>query len=173
MKKETKLTLWGIADELNALDELLKLDQGEITKEMEELQSEAQVLLEQKVDSCCGFVDMEKNNIAAAKDRIKELQNFVKSKENKIKNFENFVKSCMEKTGKDIFNGDFRQIKLRKPTDIVVIQDENKIPMEYTVVETTVKIKKAEIKKALKNGEKIEGASLMKGNSSVIMGLKK
>jgi len=171
-KQKTALSLWGISDELNALNELLILDQGEVSEELEQLQSEAQILLEQKTDSCVGYCEYEKNNIAVAKEKITELRDFIKHKENKIKNFESFVHSCLEKTGKEIFVGEFKQIKLRKASDIVVIDDENKIPMEYTVVETVVKIKKAEIKKALKSGE-IAGAHLAKGKQSVMMGLKK
>jgi len=170
---KTALSLWGISEELKALDDLLMLDQGEISDELEQLQNEAQLLLEQKVDGCVGFFDYEKNNIAVAKEKIAELRDFIKHKENKIKNFEIFVKACMDKTGKAIFQGEFKQIKLRKPSDIVVIENEDEVPMEFQVVETTVKIKKAEIKKALKNGDDIPGATLQKGNASLLMGLKK
>ena len=173
MNDKTKLTLWGIADELNALNDLLMLDEGEISEELEQLQNEAQLLLEQKTDSCVGYIEYEKSNIDIAKEKIKQLREFINHKENKINNFENFVKDCLHKTGKEIFQGESKQIKLRKPSDVVIIENENDIPAEFTVVETKVKIKKAEIKKELKAGNEVSGAKLEKGKSSILFGLKK
>lgn len=169
---EKKLSLWDLSSELVALNELMEIDGGEITEEFEELEKSAMNELELKVDGCCEFVERNSADINAAKERIKLLRDFIKFKENKNARFEEFVKACLEKTKKASFVGQFKEIKLRKPSNIVIIDDENLIPMEFSVVETIVKIKKVEIKKALKTG-KVPGARLEKGKVSVLMGLRK
>lgn len=172
-EKKVALSLWSIADEMNALDELLAMEGGEITEEYEVLEQEVIGMLRLKTDSVIGYIEYLKNNVDVAKDKIAGLNDFKKVTENKLKRFEQMVRDCFDKMEIESFKGDFKEIKRRKPVDIVVIDDENEIPMEFQVVETSVKIKKAEIKKALKNGEKVPGAYLKKGLPGVMTGIRK
>lgn len=170
---DTKLTLWGISDELEALDKLSEMDSGEITEEFEQLQDEAMHLLQLKVDSTVGYLQMEENNIAAAKEKISEFKAFIKTKENKIKFYHDFIKSCLDRTGKTSFDGEFKQLKLRKPLDVLKTIDAKKAPLKYLTVIKTTKIDNAQIKKDIKAGEKVDGYELIKGEPGLIVGLKK
>ena len=175
-KKEidsTRITLWGIEDELESLEQLVAMEGGEITPEYEKLELEVQALLRDKVDSCTGWLDMERNNIEAAKTRIKSLQEYTKVKENKINRFENFIKSCLSRSDKKTYQGNFTEIKFRKPTKVVIIDNEDLIPMQFQKVETVITVKKAEIKKVLQKGEIVEGAHLKTNEPNLIIGLKK
>jgi len=168
------LTLYGITEEMQALDSLLEMDQGEITEKYEVLEQQIANTMMHKTDSCVGFIEKEKDYILLAEDKIAALQDFVKSKQNKISRFEDYVKLCLEKTGQKSFEGQMKQIKLRKPAQVLFIDDENKIPPQYTKVETKVTIDKKLLKADIKSGEiTIEGVSLVDGKTSVILGLKK
>lgn len=157
--QDKELSLWGITEKMVELEEMLIVNEGEITEESEMVQKNMEILLSLKVDSCVGFVQYEENNIEVAKQKMKELKSYITFKENKLERFDSLVKSCMAKMNKDIFKGEYKQIKLKKASQVISIEDENSIPMIYTQVETTTKIKKAEIKKAIKNGYRLEALS--------------
>ena len=168
----SELKLYEIADEVLALDKLLEFDGGEITPEFEELEAKAMAILSSKVDSCVEYVNREKDLIALASERIKQLQEFKKSKENKLSRFNDYVENVLKKTNQQCLNGKLNQIKIRKPSQVLVIENEDAVPVEFTTVEQIVKIDKASLKEAVKSGEvDIEGISLQDGKTSLIFGL--
>ena len=170
----SELTLYGITEEILKLDEILEKDAGEITDEYLARLNEITPLLTKKVDGCVGNINREKDLIKAAKDRITALRDFIKAKETKIENFNIYVAFCLEKTGEKSFDGELHQIKLRKPSQVVEILNENKLPGECIIVETITKIDKKKVKELIKNGEMDTGvARLIDGKISVILGLKK
>ncbi len=163
------LTLYGITKEMNQLEDLLFQSEGEVTQEVEEVQDKIQELLIHKVDGCAGYIEKQKDLIAIAKEKKKELDKFIKTKENAIESFSNYVKFCLQRTGKEKFTGLRREIYLRKPQKKVEILDQEKLPIQFIEIEKKVKVKTAEIKKALKEG-KVEGAKLVDGKISVVFG---
>lgn len=166
------LSLYQITEELTALDDLLELEGGEITDEYEDLEKTVMHLMETKVDGCVEYVNREKDLISLGEAKVKELQEFVKARKRKIERFSEYVKLVLERTGSSSLTGALNQIKLRKPAQVLVIEDESAVPMEYTTVETVVKIDKAGLKKAVKAGEvNHPKLRLEDGKSSLIFGL--
>ena len=65
--------------------------------------------------------------------------------------------------------GDFGSISIRKPSQVLLIENESRIPEEFCHYEK--KINNAAVKEALKEGQ-VEGARLVDGKRSVMIKLK-
>ncbi|MBR5202899.1 MAG: siphovirus Gp157 family protein [Clostridia bacterium] len=94
---------------------------------------------------------------------VKEQQALAKRKkslEARIDRMRKSVENSMLLFGQDKFETTKVVFSFRKSTQ-VNIEDESKIPAQYTSVVTTIKVDKNSIKEALKNGEIVEGASLL------------
>lgn len=167
------LSLYGITEEFEALNELLDESGGEVSESHEQLIEYVESLLTAKVDGIKEWHDQQADLIKLAADRIKALQAYKKSIENRLSRFDNYVGMCLEKTGRAKFEGSMCEVKARKPAKAVEITDESAIPMEFTQVETVVKVLKSEIKDALKLGKDVPGAKLVDGKTSLIFGYKK
>lgn len=163
------ITLYGITEEMQALEAILEQDQGEISDDSQELIEQVETMLMNKVDDCVGFIEKQKDLVKLAKERKKQLDDFIKTTNNKVDRFNDYVKICLEKTGKKEFNGKLKNLKLRKPSKQVNILDETKIPIEFVTIEHVKKINKADIKKAMKDGP-IDGVELVDGKTSVVIG---
>lgn len=164
-----KISLYEITQEFDALDELLALEEGEYTNEIESLESQIGSLLSSKTDACVEYRQSRKDLVELAKNRKKQLDEFIKIETSKIERFENNIMFCMEKMDVKKIEGQLHKITIRKPSKKVIITDEDKIPSEYVDVEVVRKIKKTEISKALKADEKIEGAELVEGKKSLLI----
>lgn len=66
-----KLSLYNIGEEVEALDRLTQELGGEVTPELEDLQKECAEMIASKTDSFVAFSEMLQDDIALAKDRIK------------------------------------------------------------------------------------------------------
>ena len=166
------LTLYGITEEMEALEQLLEMDEGEIKEDWERLEGELLKLLNGKVDATCGYVQKLKDMVEAAKAQKKRLDDFIKSKENKIDRLGEYVQFCLEKTGRDKFTGELYEMKVRKPSKVLLIDDEKNIPLEFTESIQTIKIDKASLKKWVQAGNAAEGIRLVDGKKSVMFKLR-
>jgi len=165
-----KISLYDIADEVSALGEMIcNQDAGEITEDHDELERSITALLEAKTDSCVHFIQKMKDDISLADDHIKRLGQFKKSRKNAIASFSNYAGICMQKLGVKKLLGVMGEVTKRKPTEVVEITDEKKVPTEFITVETIIKIDKVALKKALKNGEveQTDGLRLTEGKESI------
>lgn len=161
-----KISLYQITEEFKALDELLEQEGGEISDASEELESSIAQLLTSKVDACVEYRIQEKDLIELAKQRIKQLQDFVKTKENKVKRYDEYIITCLERLDTKKVEGQLHSISIRKPSVSVNILDQDKIPAEYVTVETVIKIDKNKIRKALEDAP-VEGATLVSEKKSL------
>ena len=75
------------------------------------------------------------------------------------------VKSTMQTMGIDSLKGHELEFKIRNNPASVDILDESLIPPEFTDLVMTTKIKKNEIKDALKDGKEVPGARLIQRQS--------
>ena len=166
------LSLYGIAEEEEAILGLLEMDQGEISEEHEKLKEEIETLIKNKTDSIVGFHQRLGDEIANAKERIKEIQEFVHSRENAMKRLCDYAGSYLMQTGTQGIVGDIFEIRLRKPSKVLKITNEELVPLEYTESETVVKIDKKGLKAAIKGGEIIKGIYLADGAQSISFGKK-
>lgn len=98
---------------------------------------------------------------------IKRLQDMKKSVENRDKSLREYLKTNMQATGTTNIKCDLFNITLAKGRQIAVIQDESKLPDEYTSVKTTITPDKKKILDDLKEGVSIPGAALSVSTESL------
>lgn len=124
--------------------------------------------LAQKTDQVAAFRDSLDHFVDYLNDKISELKERKEQYENKIIKFDEYVANCLAIQDRKEFTGKLYKISKRKPSQIVEIFDESKIPLEFVKVpEPKPTVMKAEISKALKQGEIIEGARLVDGKISI------
>lgn len=162
------LSLYEITNEFKKLDELLEQSGGEVDESFELLEAEISALLTSKVDACVGYRERELDYVELAKKRIKQLQEFIKTKENKMSRFDGYIMQCMERFGKTELLGALRSIKTRKPSRSVVIENQDIIPAEFVTIVQDIKISKKEISDAIKSGREVPGASLVSGKPTLM-----
>lgn len=162
------LSLYNITDELDALESLLEMDQGEITDDHQELIDQVNSMISSKTDSVVGFSQYLEDQIKNAKAKKDEVSQFIRVRENAIKRLKDYVGNCLDKSGEKSFSGELYEIKERKPSKVLSIQNEDQVPVEFTTVETVVKIDKARLKKAVQSGDvDIDGISIIDGARSI------
>jgi len=98
------------------------------------------------------------------------MQDFKRARENAIERLKDYAYKAMQHMGKDKITGEMGSISIRKPSQVVQIDDESKIPNEFVFFAKS--IEKAKLKEALKHGEIIEGARLVDGSRSITIKLK-
>ncbi|MCH8156814.1 MAG: hypothetical protein IID18_03520, partial [Nitrospinae bacterium] len=72
------LSLYGITDELSALEQILESEAGELSDEWVQMLNEITPILEHKVDGCVGFYNKEKDLIKLAREKARELQEYAR-----------------------------------------------------------------------------------------------
>ena len=121
-----------------------------------------------KTDQVAHFRESLVNYDLLLESKIKELKDRQLSINNKIEKFDEYVLNCMNIQQKDEFIGSFCKISKRKPVKAVEIFDETLVPIEFVrIPEVKPMIMKAEISKALKAGEIVDGARLVDGKISL------
>lgn len=125
--------------------------------------------LTQKTDQVAHFRESLEQFVEYLNSKISELKERKDFYERKIEKFDQYVSDCLSIQDKKEFSGQLYKIQKRKPSQVVEIYDESKIPIEFIKIpEPKPQIMKAEIKDALKNGEIIEGARLAEGKTTIV-----
>lgn len=104
-----------------------------------------------------------KGDINTLKERETALSKRRKSYENKIKSLQNYMLDSMKFKGETKFKTEEFTYFIRK-SETTQIEDENVIPEKYKV-EQAPKIDKTQIKKDIKAGIEVAGASLVENES--------
>ncbi|PWZ96929.1 hypothetical protein DD865_03230, partial [Staphylococcus pseudintermedius] len=104
-----------------------------------------------------------KGDINTLKERETALSKRRKSYENKIKSLQNYMLDSMKYKGETKFKTEEFTYFIRK-SETTQIEDENVIPEKYKV-EQAPKIDKTQIKKDIKAGIEVAGASLVENES--------
>ena len=154
----SNLSLYDITEEKEAITALLEMDQGEVTEDHETLITQVEQMIALKTDRVVGFYNY----------LTDEITGFIKVREAAQKRLKDYVADCMAKLKVKSFEGDFYEIKERKPSKVLHINHESLVPVDYTTVETVVKVNKAELKEAIKSGTiTVEGIDLVDGDRSI------
>ncbi|HDV6036251.1 TPA: siphovirus Gp157 family protein [Staphylococcus pseudintermedius] len=104
-----------------------------------------------------------KGDINTLKEREMALSKRRKSYESKIKSLQNYMLDSMKFKGETKFKTEEFTYFIRK-SDSTQIDDENAIPEKYKI-EQAPKINKTQIKKDIKAGIEVKGASLVENES--------
>lgn len=153
MANDARLTVYDIATEIRALNELIEMDAGEITEAHEELMTQVYDLCASKTDNVCAWVKHQEDQIDLADKKIKELQEFKKFRNNAIERVKNYAGDALQHAGTKKFRGEIYEIVERAPVPVLEILNEDDVPVEFTTVETAIKIDKTALKKAVKEGK--------------------
>ena len=162
-----KVVLYDLATEMNALDELLKMDGGEITKEREELEKELLETISLKVDAYIGYTSNLEDEILAAEKRVAQLKVFISVRENAITRIKAYALRALENAKVMKFKGQFGEISTRKPTKVLKINDEKNIPINFLITKRETKIDGKGLKSYLISGKKVEGCEIVDGKKSI------
>lgn len=118
--------------------------------------------------SCEWFIKMQRNAEADAERFKAEKDAFAKKQkeaEVRSKRFKERIKEAMMLTNQQKVDTGLFKLSLRK-TESVTISDPSNLPDEFLKVK--VEPNKAEIKKAIKNGQVVFGAELTEGRSVIV-----
>ena len=151
--------LEGIYAQLQAMD----LDDETFNDTLESIDFEGNF-----AQSCEWFIKMQRNAEADAERFKAEKDAFAKKQkeaEARAERFKERIKEAMMLTNQQKVDTGLFKLSLRK-TKSVTISDLSKLPVEFLKVK--VEPNKAEIKKAIKNGQVVLGAELTEGRSVIV-----
>lgn len=175
-KKNEVVYLHDLKNEFLDLMEIFDDVGGELTEELEEKYKKVQEAIAKETDDIANWIDFQDSVISLAKERTARLQKLIKQVELRVSNFENYMGGCIKQMNTDRIEGLTRTIKLRAPSDVVYIENENDLPFEYLVTPEPQKAKPDLnlIKDAIKKGELVPGATIVKSKKiTFLYGYKK
>lgn len=165
---QNNLTLYSLSKDLEQLqNELLESadeETGELDNKIVEAVDKLQGTFEEKavkVAMVYKNFDSFLTSIEAEEKRLKALKEKVEREKERV---EKYITRACETTGTTRIEGVQATISFRK-SEKVVVDNESLIPEEFMKVKTTYEPDKTKIKKAIKNGEEVLGASLQTTNN--------
>ena len=141
---------------------------GDLTDE--QLKEALVALEESKVEKCGNaicYLNMLKHGIEDMKAEEKRINTMRKALENRAKNLENAFAYVLKNMGDKEVITKYGVMKLRKNPASVVVDDITKIDSKYTRQKIQIDVDKVAIKKAIKNGEKVDGVHIEQGEKLV------
>ena len=169
----TEKALYKLTDETLELERQLEENGGELTEEALATYEDLLVKYPQKIDSVYGVMLKKKDQIDALKAKMKEMETefkaIIKGHENSVAWLESYLISQIEKTEKSIIGGELKNYKVKKPKQVLKIDSEENIPLEFFVTKKVTAIDKKGLLLHIKaeDAEKIEGVSLVDGKKSI------
>lgn len=155
------MSLYAIASDFEAVlngSMIVDEESGEILFDSSNL-DELEMAFNDKLENCGLYIKNQEAECEAIKNEIKALQGRLKAKEGRILRLRQYVLDCMEMTGQKRLETARVALSQRK-SDFIEILDESMIPEDYKEYVETIKVSKADLKKAMKAGEDIAGAEL-------------
>lgn len=159
-------SLYKMTSEFQILTEMLEDEtapQDEIGKALIALQSD----IVTKAENGMAYMAKLEEVIAGAKAEKKRIDAFIKAMESRKKRIEGAYIYALKTLGTDAILTNKGEMKVRKNPPSVVIDDVAKIPTEFQKQKIDVTIDKVALKKAIQNGEKVDGAHIEQGEKLV------
>jgi hypothetical protein len=141
---------------------------GELTQE--DFQQALAELEQSKVEKCGNaicYLNMRKQAIEAMKAEEKRISTQRKMLEKGNKSLEEAFAYVLKNMGDKEVITRYGVMKVRKNPPSVVIDDLSKVPTKFQHQKIEVTIDKTAIKKAIQNGEKVDGAHIEQGEKLV------
>ena len=152
-------SMYSMTHEFQILTEMLEDEtapQDEIGKALIALQSD----IVTKAENGMAYMAKLEEVIAGAKAEKKRIDAFIKAMESRKKRIEGAYIYALKTLGTDAILTNKGEMKVRKNPPSVVIDDVAKIPTEFQKEKIDVTIDKVALKKAIQNGEKVDGAHI-------------
>jgi hypothetical protein len=159
--KPRTLSFREFTDEMLALDDLLWIDEGEYSAEIEQLDLELRAKLAEKVDDCIEYRATLMAQAAAAKLYAAQVKQRAERIEARLKWLDSYILSEMERSGRDRFQGDVLALRRQKNPDSVEVSVlPAALPAEFQrVIPEVREADKKALAAALKAGATIDGVS--------------
>lgn len=157
----TNITLFDAAQQVREAINQVDPDTGEIV----ESYASSRALFEQKAIGCVAYAKEEAGTIAAAKAMLKEMADKIASREKRLERFEAYMADCMRATGITEVKHEtgLWGAKLHLDRDeSVELDDDADFPPELCNDPKPPAPSKSKIKAALKAGEPVAGARLVR-----------
>ncbi|MGI5872837.1 MAG: siphovirus Gp157 family protein [Bacillota bacterium] len=152
-------TLYEIAENYREL--LEAIDAGEIPEEaIADTLEGAGGELNAKLDAVTTFIKTLRAESDAIKTQADALTERRKAKESKADRLTEYILACMKLAGKNKWENDRHELSVRKNPPRLVVADEEKLLKDSRFAKISISLNKEALKEAVKNGEKIEGASI-------------
>lgn len=152
------MTLYEINEQIELLTEnLVDEETGEINEEIMEQLDQLQMDREEKLENCGIVMKNLRSEIEAINEEIKALKKRATTKANRHDRIGEYVSQTLKGEKLETAKVAFGFL----PSTKVDVVDEASVPDEWCKFKTTREPMKSEIKKALKNGEKVPGCVLV------------
>lgn len=119
---------------------------------------------EEKAESVACYIKNLDAFAASLKSEESNLSERRKSAERKADNLKKYLASCLDAVNKDKLETTRAKVSFRKSVQVSIL-DEAKLPKKFMVKTVTSKPDKTEIKKAIQDGKKVAGASLIENRN--------
>lgn len=163
----TKITLFDAAQQVR--DSLGKIDPD--TGELIESYAEDRALFEQKAVHCVAYAKDEEFNIDAAKAMLKQMSEKLKAREDRLNRFKAYMADCMKATGiMEVKHetGLFSAKLYIDRDESLVIEAGATFPESLCNDPKPLEASKTKIKAAIKAGEAVNGAHIVKKDRLMI-----
>lgn len=172
---ETKQTLWQLTEQGSKLEEMIEdsinWETGEVDEnydKLTDLKDEINALVVNKGKDLIYVLRKQDNYAEAIDEEIKRLQTLKKSYAKKKENLSNYIKMCMIANNIKAIETPVGKLSVVNNAESVEIYDETLIDKKFIKTKVEETISKTDIKNAIKNGEEVQGARLVRNTRLAI-----
>jgi len=159
-----KQSIFQISTELNEIINQIIENGGEVTPEIEGALMIKEEELSTKSVKYGYVVKALEYDVNIIDDEIKRLSQIKKVRQNAIERLKNVLSITMQSFNIPEIDTPTMKINFRKSSSLE-ITDEDLIPKKFITVKQSTTIRKEDIKKAIKEGEQIEGARIVENQN--------
>lgn len=170
-----KQTLWQLTEQGSKLEEMIEnsinWETGEVDEnynKLTDLKDEINALVVNKGKDLIYVLRKQDNYAEAIDEEIKRLQALKKSYAKKKENLSNYIKMCMIANNIKAIETPVGKLSIVNNAESVEIYDESLIDKKFIKTKVEETISKTDIKNAIKNGEEVQGARLVRNTRLAI-----
>ena len=170
-----KQTLWQLTEQGSKLEEMIEnsinWETGEVDEnydQLTDLKDEINALVVSKGKDLIYVLRKQDNYAEAIDEEIKRLQALKKSYAKKKENLSNYIKICMIVNNIKAIETPIGKLSVVNNAESVEIYDESLIDKKFIKTKIEETISKTDIKNAIKNGEEVQGARLVRNTRLAI-----
>lgn len=170
-----KQTLWQLTEQGSKLEEMIEnsinWETGEVDEnydKLTDLKDEINALVISKGKDLIYVLRKQDNYVDAIDEEIKRLQALKKSYAKKKENLSNYIKMCMIANNIKAIETPVGKLSVVNNAESVEIYDESLIDKKFIKTKVEETISKTDIKNAIKNGEEVQGARLIRNTRLAI-----
>lgn len=170
-----KQTLWQLTEQGSKLEEMIEnsinWETGEVDEnydKLTDLKNEINALVVSKGKDLIYVLRKQDNYAEAIDEEIKRLQALKKSYTKKKDNLSNYIKMCMIANNIKAIETPVGKLSVVNNAESVEIYDETLIDKKFIKTKVEETISKTDIKNAIKKGEEVQGARLVRNTRLAI-----